>query len=48
MKKTSTKKRGFSLAEALITLTIIGIIAMLVLPGLRKYSSLHAFAAQLM
>ena len=47
MKKTSTKKRGFSLAEALISLTIIGIIAMLVLPGLRRYSSLHAFAAQL-
>ena len=47
MKKKNTKQTGFSLAEALITLTIIGIIAMLVVPGLRKYSSKHAFAAQL-
>ena len=40
-------KPGFTLAEALIAMMIIGVIAMLVLPGLKKYSSKHAFAAQL-
>ncbi len=47
MVKRISEKKGFSLAEALIALTIVGIIAMLVLPSLRKTSSLHSFSIQL-
>ena len=46
-----TQKRNcivaFSLAEVLIAMTIIGVVAMLVIPGLRKYTSQHAFVTQL-
>ena len=46
-----TKKRNFmnafSLAEVLIAMTIIGVVAMLVIPGLKKYTSQHAFVTQL-
>ena len=47
MVKRICEKKGFSLAEALIALTIVGIISMLVLPSLRKTSSLHSFSIQL-
>lgn len=46
-----TKQRNcinaFSLAEVLIAMTIIGIIAMITIPGLKKYTSQHAFVTQL-
>ena len=41
----SIKKSAFSLSETLLTLTIIGVIAALTIPGLKEYSDEQQYVA---
>lgn len=47
MKKIYKYNRAFSLAEVLITLSIIGVIALLTVPTLKRYTSQQSYVTQL-
>ena len=47
MKSTERKKYGFTLAEALITLVIIGVIAALTIPAILVNTEQHEYNSAL-
>ena len=47
LQKSHSQKFAFTLAEALLTLVIVGVVAALTIPGLKKYTERQTLATQL-